>query len=308
MPADDATPGDEFERAHPAPVIGRLVGRYRIEEKLGEGGMGVVYRAFDTQLNRPVALKLIRPDSAGSVARARLWREARAAAGLNHPHVCQVYEIGEDNGELFLTMELLDGEALSNRLSRGPIPCSEALEITVAILAALEAAHRGGLVHRDVKPSNVFLTPHGVKLLDFGLARLTSSQDGATETNLTVAGTVLGTPNYMAPEQVLGQTVDQRADLFAAGCVLFEMLAGKPPFFGQSTVRVFHAITSEQPATLTGSPAIMAVDRVIRRALAKNPSDRPASAAVMAGELRASMSAATSDERVVVRAMSRLMV
>lgn len=270
--------------------------------------MGVVYRAVDQQLNRPVALKLIQPGAAGPVARARLWREARAAAGLNHPHVCQVYEVGEDHGELFLTMELLEGEGLSNRLSRGPIPCTEAVDITVAILAALEAAHRRGLVHRDVKPSNVFLTPYGVKLLDFGLARLTSSEDGATETNLTVAGTVIGTPNYMAPEQVLGQTVDQRADLFAAGCVLFEMLAGKPPFFGESTVRVLHAITSAQPPTLTGSPAIVAVDQVIRRALSKNPSDRPASAAVMAQELRACLSLAAPDDRVVVRAMSRLMV
>jgi serine/threonine protein kinase len=197
---------------------------------------------------------------------------------------------------------------LANRLSRGPIPCIEAVEIAVAILAALDAAHRGGLVHRDVKPSNVFLTPHGVKLLDFGLARLASSEDGATETNLTIPGMVLGTPNYMAPEQVLGQTVDQRADLFAVGCVLFEMLAGKPPFFGESPVRVLHAITSEQPATLSGPPAIMAVDQVIRRALAKNPKDRTTSARVMAEELRATASIATSDERVVVRTTSRLMV
>jgi serine/threonine-protein kinase len=250
------------------------LGRYRITSKLGEGGMGVVYAAHDERLDRRVALKRIRTAAADERARERLWREARVAASLNHPNVCQLYEIGEENGELFLAMELLDGESLAVKLVRGPLPCAQAVQITLPILAALEALHRRGLVHRDLKPSNVFLTPHGVKLLDFGLARPIPIGGGATATGLTLAGTVMGTPDYMAPEQVLGQTVDARTDLFAAASLLFEMLRGKPPFAGDSIVRVLHAITTEQPPALGGSPAIVAVDRIIHRALSKRPEDR----------------------------------
>src|SRR5262245_57200297 len=238
-----------------------VVGHYRITSKLGEGGMGVVYAAHDERLDRRVALKMISKAAADDCARERLWREARAAASLNHPNVCQLYEIGEENGELFLAMELLEGESLAVRLLRGPLPCPEASQIALAILAALEALHRRSLVHRDLKPSNIFLTPHGVKLLDFGLARPIPSDGGRTATGLTLAGTVMGTPAYMAPEQVRGQTVDRRADLFAAGSLLFEMLCGHPPFAGDSVVRVLHAITAEQPPALGGSPAIVAVDR-----------------------------------------------
>ena len=282
-------------------------------EKIGAGGMGEVYRAHDEQLGRDVAIKVLLALS-DPAARSRLWREARAAASLNHPNVCQLYEIGEENGVLFLAMELLDGESLAVRLLlRGPLPCAEAVQIALAILAALEALHRRGLVHRDLKPSNAFLTPHGVKLLDFGLARPIPTGSGATETDLTLPGTVIGTPDYMAPEQVLGQTVDARADLFAAGTLLFEMLSGKPPFGGDNVVHVLHAITAEQPPALSGSPAIVAVDRVIHRALSKNPEDRYQTADAMAQELRATLLVADTGvtgapSRPTARPMTRLIV
>jgi serine/threonine protein kinase len=268
----------------------------------------VVYAAHDGRLDRRVALKMIRHAAADDRARERLWREARAAASLNHPNVCQLYEIGEENGELFLAMELLDGESLATKLLRGPLPCAEAVQIILAILAALEALHRRGLVHRDLKPSNVFLTPHGVKLLDFGLARPIPIGGGATDTGLTLQGAVMGTPDYMAPEQVLGQTVDARTDLFAAGSLLFEMLSGKPPFAGDSVVHVLHAITAGQPPALGGSPAIVAADRVIHRALSKNPEDRYQTADAMAQDLRAALLVADTGVAPTARPMTRLIV
>src|SRR5215210_1493216 len=148
-----------------------MIAHYRLGAKLGEGGMGVVYAASDERLQRRVAIKMVRGTSRDPRSRERLWREARAAASVSHPNVCQLYEVGEANGELFIAMELLEGEALSARLVGGPVPLTESVEITLAMLSALEAIHAQGLVHRDLKPSNIFLTPHGVKLLDFGLAR-----------------------------------------------------------------------------------------------------------------------------------------
>ena len=236
--------------------------------------MGVVYAAQDDRLNRRVALKMIRKAAADDRARERLWREARVAASVNHPNVCQLYEIGEENGELFLAMELLEGESLAVKLTAGPLPCAEAVQITLGILSALEALHRRGVVHRDLKPSNIFLTPHGVKLLDFGLARIAPQVGAATDTGLTLTGVVIGTPNYMAPEQALGQQIDARTDLFAAADVLFEMLCGKSPFARDTVVSVLHAIVTEQPPALGGSPAIVAVDRVIHRALSKSADNR----------------------------------
>jgi serine/threonine-protein kinase len=287
--------------------VGQRLAHYRMLEKIGAGGMGEVYRAHDEQLGRDVAIKVLLALN-DPAARSRLWREARAAASLNHPNVCQLYEIGEENGELFLAMELLDGESLAVRLLQGPLPCAEAVQIALAVLAALDALHRRGLVHRDLKPSNVFLAPLGVKLLDFGLARAIPTGSGGTETDLTLPGTVIGTPDYMAPEQVLGQIVDTRADLFAAGTVLFEMLCGKPPFAGDKVVHVLHAITAEQPPALGGSPAIVAVNRVIHRALSKNPEDRYQTADAMAHDLRAALLVADTGVAPTARPMTRLIV
>jgi eukaryotic-like serine/threonine-protein kinase len=252
------------------------VGRYAIERKLGEGGMGVVYAASDERLGRTVALKVMSSLAHDERARTRFWREARVAAGVNHPNVCQIYEISEDDGELFIAMELLEGEALSERLLKGPLSVADTLPIAFGILAALSALHDRGIVHRDLKPSNVFLTPHCVKLLDFGLAQAQAEPSLDTAMRLTHSGTLLGTPSYMAPEQVTRGVIDSRCDLFAAGAILFELLAGRRAFAGGTAVDILHATLHEQPPALTGTPAVAAVDRVIRRALAKRPVSRPA--------------------------------
>ena len=289
-------------------AAGRL-GRYRILHRLGQGGMGIVFAAEDESLGRRVAVKTIaEPDES---ARKRFRREARAAAGVNHPNVCQVYEIGEDSGQLFIAMELLEGEPLSARLSRGPMPVPEAIALGRGMLSALGALHATGIVHRDLKPSNVFLTPHGTKLLDFGLARplpkeLTQSLEAGTE--LTRPGLLVGTPRYMAPEQVLGHEVDARTDLFSAAAILYEAVAGRPAFLGTAVVEVLSATLHEQPPALAGDAVVVALDRVLRRALAKRPADRPASAAEMAVEMDLVTAAGISTATSVCRPLTRLVV
>ena len=285
----------------------KVIGHYEITGTLGEGGMGIVYAARDERLNRSVALKMIRRDVSGPVATERLRREARAAATVNHPNICQLYDIGGEEGELYIAMELLEGESLASRLTRGPVSLSEAVRISLAALSALDALHSHGLMHRDLKPSNIFLTPHGVKLLDFGLARPIEVEE--KETRLTTPGTVLGTPQYLAPEQLLGQPIDSRGDLFAAGTVLYEMLTGQPPFAGKSVPAIVHAIVYEHPPALGGSPAVAAVDRVIHKAIAKRPQDRYESARAMADDLRAAMLLVDSGAMSrPARAMTRLIV
>jgi len=289
-------------------VLPARIGRYTIQRKLGEGGMGVVYAARDDRLERTIALKTLSALTNDETARQRLWREARAAASVNHPNVCQIYEIGEDGGRLFIAMELLEGEALAERLRQGPLSASQAVPIALGMLAALSALHARGIVHRDLKPSNVFLTAHGVKLLDFGLARPELDGSFSEAAGLTRTGIVMGTPRYMAPEQVTGEGVDSRSDLFAAGAILFEMLAGRPAFGGRTIVEVLHATRYEQPPALTGSPAVAAVDRVIRQAMAKKPAERPGSADAMARELRVIRDADSGATQSVARALTRLVV
>jgi serine/threonine protein kinase/tetratricopeptide (TPR) repeat protein len=281
------------------------LGRFSIERKLGEGGMGVVYAARDERLERTIAVKTL---SAGDEAsRERLWREARAAASVNHPNICQIYEIGEDAGRVFIAMELLEGEPLAERLKRGPLSVTETISLSLGMLSALSALHARGIVHRDLKPSNVFLTGHGIKLLDFGLAQPELGGSMSVSAGPTRTGTVMGTPRYMAPEQITGGTIDTRTDLFAAGATIFEMLAGRPAFGGRTMVEVLHATMYEQPPALTGSPAVSAVDRVIRRAMAKRADDRPRSAEAMAEELRA-IRADTGGSPAVARPLTRLVV
>ncbi len=264
------------------------IAHYRIDRKLGEGGMGVVYAAHDERLDRPVAIKMIRQEIAGEDARRCFWREARAAAAVNHPNVCQLYEIGEHQGQLYLVMELLQGESLAERLKRGPVAAGETIQIALGILAALEALHRKEIVHRDLKPTNVFLTEHAVKVLDFGLARTaTGAADAKTITELSVTGAIVGTPHYMSPEQVEGRALGPASDLFSTGAILHEMLSGRRAFGGDSAVAVFHAVLYTQPPALSGSPAVSALDRILRRALEKKPGDRYPDAASMAQALRA---------------------
>src|SRR4051794_15396452 len=291
------------------------IGPYRILRKLGEGGMGVVYAAEDERLRRAVAIKTIR-DTGDSSARERFFREARAAASLSHPNVCQLFDIGDDEGRPFLVMELLEGEALADALKRGALPTAEALRVALAVLTALDALHARGFVHRDLKPSNVFLTQHGVKLLDFGLAReakaVAITADATTlqpgDAPLTLAGMIVGTPRYMAPEQLLSAPIDGRTDIFAAGALLFEMVSGKPAFDDDNAMRLFHAVVYEAPPNLAGSAAIAALNRIVHRAMAKRPDDRYPSAAAMAKDLREVMLISDAGAAVVAHRVTRLIV
>jgi TolB-like protein/tetratricopeptide (TPR) repeat protein len=269
--------------------------------------MGVVYAAHDERLDRAVAIKRIRP-GANNQDRKRLWREARAAASVSHPNVCQLYEAEEDGDELFLTMELLEGEPLSARLERGPIPPNESAQIALSVLSALAALHDQGIVHRDLKPSNIFLSKHGVKLLDFGIARAFVGAADKEQATLTQPGIAIGTPRYMAPEQIEGGRVDVRSDLFALGMVLYEMAAGRQPFRGESIFEVAAAILHDEPPALGGSASIVALDRIIQRALRKQPDARYQTAAQFAQELRSAMLVTDSAETVPVRPMTRLVV
>jgi serine/threonine protein kinase/tetratricopeptide (TPR) repeat protein len=290
------------------------IGHYRILEKLGEGGMGIVYSARDERLQRKVAIKKIRPAGRDPKARERLWREARAAARLSHPNICHIYEIGDEGGEPFVVMELLEGESLDGRISRGALPLHEAVEVTLSVLGALQVLHEHGIMHRDLKPSNVFRTASGVKLVDFGLARAVAapgaalSEEAETDAQLTMPGMVIGTPRYMSPEQLRDDTVDHRADLFAVGAILYEMLAGKPAFGTGPAVKIFHAVLYEHPPALGGSAAIAAVHRVISRALSKSPPDRYPTADAMAEDLRRALVISDATETVRARPMARLMV
>jgi eukaryotic-like serine/threonine-protein kinase len=286
------------------------VGHYEITRKLGEGSMGEVFAAKDDRLGRSVALKLVHSKLADSSARQRLWREARAAAAVNHPNICQIYDIGEHDGELYVAMELLEGEPLSDRIAKRPLSVAQSLEIAIAVLDALSAIHRAGVVHRDLKPSNVFVTPHGVKLLDFGLARGAKSDSEKTTLQLTTPGTIVGTPRYMAPEQWVASDVGPAADLFSCGAMLFEMLTGKPAFNGDTLPALCHAVVHDHPPALVGGAEIQAIDRVITRALAKHPEDRYPDAASMAGDLRGvpQQQAGTLATQPRIRTVTRLMV
>jgi eukaryotic-like serine/threonine-protein kinase len=272
--------------------------------------MGIVYSANDTRLNRPVALKMILDSGNDEESRRRFLREAQAAARVTHPNICRLYDIGEVDGRPFLVMELLEGESMSERLGHGPMALAEALQVTLSILSALEALHKTSIVHRDLKPSNVFLSTQGVKLLDFGLAKpvVPLSGEGQTQTGLTAHGMIVGTPRYSSPELVTGRPVDARSDLFATAAILFEALAGKPAFAGNSAVEIFHSVLHETPPALSGSQAISAVDRIVRRAMDKNPANRFAAADEMAAELRAVMGLDDSGTHVETRAVKRLIV
>jgi len=214
---------------------GDMVAQFRIEGLLGEGGMGVVYRAYDTKLGRTVALKVLSPKfSSDHDQKQRLFREARAASALNHPNIVTVYELGSQDGVDFISMEYVEGHPLSQAIRGKPLPLRQALDYAIEIADALVRAHTSGVVHRDLKPANIMLSAdHRIKLLDFGLARQTVSVDGAT-LSVTHAGEIAGTPFYMSPEQARGQKVDARTDIFSLGVVLYEMIAARRPFEGET--------------------------------------------------------------------------
>lgn len=248
--------------------------------------MGVVYRARDTRLDRDVALKVLADGlSADADAVRRFEQEARAASSLNHPNIVTVYDAGVDEGTAYLVTELLQGATLRERSSRGDSRRGDTVEIAIQIAAGLAAAHRAGIVHRDVKPQNIFVTKNGViKLLDFGIARLSRTDEptGAeadTRPAMTREGAILGTPAYMAPEQIRGQAVDARADIFAFGCVLHEMLTGAGPFERATPADAMAAVLADAPPARTANPGPPALERIVRRCLEKDPADRFQSAA-----------------------------
>jgi eukaryotic-like serine/threonine-protein kinase len=265
-------------------VIDQIVSHYRIEKLLGEGGMGVVYKAIDTRLDRPVAMKFLSEQFAREPqALERFRQEARAASALNHPQICTIYDIGEHNGQPFIVMEYLEGESLKDRIPKGPIPTEQLLDIAIQISSALEAAHARGIVHRDIKPGNLFLTKTGqAKILDFGLAKLARAESGMSQSTTlglsakTVPGTVVGTVSYMSPEQAKAEEVDARSDLFSMGVVLYEMATGKQAFSGPSVAVVFDSLLNRDPAP----PAQLNVsvpsqlDYAIQKALEKDRSLR----------------------------------
>jgi eukaryotic-like serine/threonine-protein kinase len=263
--------------------------RYRIERALGEGGMGRVFEALDLQLHRRVAIKLIREDLDDPQSRDRFLHEARAAATLSHPNACQLYEVSEHEGHPFLVMELLDGEPLSARLKRGPLPKDEAVALIRQLMSVLIEFHQADLIHRDLKPSNVFITDQGPKLLDFGLARQPQRTESLTVSALTVPGAVRGTLRYMAPEQITGDPVDVRTDVFALGVMLYEMLTGRLPFDVPTNLDWLQAVLKEDAPPMR-SPELYDLEAVVGRALKRRPEERYASIADMAADLDAALS------------------
>jgi Tol biopolymer transport system component len=275
------------------------LGPYEILSSIGAGGMGEVYRARDNRLNRIVAIKIL-PDHHASKPelRERFEREARAVASLNHPHICVLHDIGHQDGTNYLVMEYLEGETLAQRLLKGPLPMEQVLQYAIEIADALDKAHRKGITHRDLKPGNIMLTKSGAKLLDFGLAKLTQQDSPAAAAPLsqlptvkdaiTAQGTILGTLQYMAPEQLEGKEADARTDIFAFGVVVYEMATGKRAFEGKSQASVISAIMSSDPVPISSLQPMTppALDRVMKKCLAKEPDDRWQSAKDLTDELK----------------------
>ena len=292
--------------------IPESIGPYKILSKLGEGGMGVVYKGLDQRLDRVVALKVISNSGPDPTRHQRFWQEARAAAQVAHPNACRLYDVAEEQDHLVLVMEFVEGESLALRISRGALPAHEAAQIVLGILSALGAFHKAGIVHRDVKPGNILLSPSGTKLMDFGIAKLSPVQSPGesdlTLTEVTLPGLFLGTPRYASPEQFRGVPVDARSDLFSTGALFFEMLTGQSPFPGESFGEIAHSVLHARPPALSGSPAISALGRIVSVAMARDPHDRYSTAEAMAADVRAALLLDGIDIAASARPLRRLIV
>ena len=254
-------------------MIGKTISHYRILEKLGEGGMGVVYKAEDTKLRRPVALKFLPPElTRDPEAKERFIQEAQAASALDHPNICNIHEIDETpEGQLFICMAYYEGETLKEKIKRDPLDAHEAIRVAMQIGQGLAKAHSHGIVHRDMKPANIVVTDEGVaKILDFGLAKL------AGQVRLTKVSSTLGTVAYMSPEQAGGKEIDRRTDIWSLGVILYEMLTGRLPFKGEYEQAMMYSILNEAPVPLAPVRPDMPKDfeRILDRALAKAPENR----------------------------------
>jgi non-specific serine/threonine protein kinase len=278
----------------PVPLEGQTVLHYRVDRRLGGGGMGEVYLAEDTRLGRQVALKFLPPDARqNEESRARLMREARAASALRSPNIAVTYDVGEQDGALFIAMEYVEGETIADRLARGPLPVADAIDVASQLADALEEAHGRHIVHRDIKSANLMQTRRGlVKVLDFGLAKVevptgAEARLQSTPVQVTSPGLIVGTVSYMAPEQLLGDVVDHRADLFSAGVVLFEMLAGRLPFTGRTLAELSSRILNDEAPSLPQlNPAVpLELEAIVRKALQKRPEFRYQSAADLHADL-----------------------